>query len=73
MNSFGNFKFLVEKNGSHSEMRILGCDNSWSHEVIDHSGKLMSHDMVAPFNIMGKKLAFMRSSPPAASMTVWYT
>jgi hypothetical protein len=27
MNSFGNFKFLVEKNGSHSEMRISGCDS----------------------------------------------
>jgi hypothetical protein len=26
MNSFGNFKFLVGKNDSHSEMRILGCD-----------------------------------------------
>jgi hypothetical protein len=26
MNFFGNFKFLVGKNGSHSEMRILGCD-----------------------------------------------
>jgi hypothetical protein len=26
MNSFGNFKFLVEKNGSHSKMRISGCD-----------------------------------------------
>jgi hypothetical protein len=26
MNSFGKFKFLVGKNGSHSEMRISGCD-----------------------------------------------
>jgi hypothetical protein len=26
MNSFGNIKFLVGKNGSHSKMRISGCD-----------------------------------------------
>jgi hypothetical protein len=37
MNSSGNFKFLVGKNGSHSEMRISGCDNV-SHELRVHAG-----------------------------------
>jgi hypothetical protein len=33
-------------------------------------GKLMSHDLVAPDNAVGKKLIFTRSSPPTASMMV---
>jgi hypothetical protein len=33
-------------------------------------GKLMSHDLAAPDNVVGKKLAFTRSSPTAASMIV---
>jgi hypothetical protein len=44
--------------------------HSWSHEVTDHSSKLMSHDVDAPINTVGRKLASTRSSPPAASMTV---
>jgi hypothetical protein len=32
MKSFGNFKFLVGKNGSHSEMRISGCDTGEVHQ-----------------------------------------
>jgi hypothetical protein len=44
--------------------------HSWSHEVIEHSGKLISHDLVASVNTVGRKLAFTRSSPPVASMTV---
>jgi hypothetical protein len=31
---------------------------------------LMSHDRAAPDNIVGRKFAFTRSSPPTASMTV---
>jgi hypothetical protein len=42
----------------------------WSHEVIDPSGKLMSHDLAALVNTVGKKLAFTQSSPPAVSMTI---
>jgi hypothetical protein len=47
--------------------------HSWSHKVIDPSGKLMSHDLTMPVNVVGRKLAFTRSSPPTASMTVCYT
>jgi hypothetical protein len=43
---------------------------SWSYEVIDHSGKLMSHDLAASVNVVGRKLAFTQSSPPVASMMV---
>jgi hypothetical protein len=48
----------------------MNMTHSWSQEVIDHSGKLMSHDLAALVNAMGRKLAFTRLSPPAASMTV---
>jgi hypothetical protein len=48
----------------------MNMAHSWSHEVIDTLGKLMSHDLVALVNAVGKKLAFTRSSPPVASMTV---
>jgi hypothetical protein len=44
--------------------------HSWSHEVIDPSGKLMSHDLAAPVNAVGKKLAFTRLSPLVASMMI---
>jgi hypothetical protein len=37
---------------------------------MDALGKLMSHDLAAPINAVCRKLAFTRSSPPAASMTV---
>jgi hypothetical protein len=30
----------------------------------------VSHDLAAPDNVVGRKLAFTQSSPPAASMTV---
>jgi hypothetical protein len=33
--------------------------------VIDPSGKLTSHDLVTPVNVVGRKLAFTQSSPPA--------
>jgi hypothetical protein len=44
MNPFGNFKFLVGKNGSHFEMRILGCDTLkiWSHYLIGHRCEIYS-------------------------------
>jgi hypothetical protein len=48
----------------------MNMAHSWSHEVTDPSGKLMSHDLAALVNAMGRKLAFTRSSPSAASMTV---
>jgi hypothetical protein len=44
--------------------------HNWSQEVIDPSGKLMSHDIVTLINVVGRMLAFTRSSPQAASMTV---
>jgi hypothetical protein len=44
--------------------------HSWSYEVTDPLGKLMSHDLAAPINAVSRKLAFTRSSPLAASMTV---
>jgi hypothetical protein len=28
--------------------------HSWSHEVIDHSGKLLSHDLATLVNAVGK-------------------
>jgi hypothetical protein len=49
---------------------LMNMAHSWSHEVIDPSGKLMSHDLVVPVNVVGRKLVFTRLSPPAASMTV---
>jgi hypothetical protein len=36
----------------------MNIAHSWSQEVIDPLGKLMSHDLVVPVNVMGKKLAF---------------
>jgi hypothetical protein len=51
----------------------MNMAHNWSHEVIDPSGKLMSHDLAVPVNAVGRKLAFIRSSPPAASMMIWYT
>jgi hypothetical protein len=48
----------------------MNMAHSWSHEVIDPLGKLMSHDLAAPVNAVGRKLAFTRSSPPVATMTV---
>jgi hypothetical protein len=43
----------------------------WSQEWVDPTGKLISHDLAAPDNAVGRKFAFTRSSPLAASMTVW--
>jgi hypothetical protein len=37
---------------------------------MDHSVKLMSHDLAASDNVVCRKLAFTRSSLLAASMTV---
>jgi hypothetical protein len=48
----------------------MNMAHNWSHEVTDHSSKLMSHDLAVPVNAVGRKLAFTRSSPLAASMTV---
>jgi hypothetical protein len=48
----------------------MNMAHRWSHEVTDPSGKLMSHDLTVSVNSMGRKLAFTRSSPPAASMTI---
>jgi hypothetical protein len=31
---------------------------SWSQQVMDPSGKLMSHDLATPVNALGRKLAF---------------
>jgi hypothetical protein len=31
---------------------------------------LISHDLATPDNAIGRKFAFTRSSPPAASMTI---
>jgi hypothetical protein len=50
MNSFGNFKFLVEKNGSHSEMRISGCDR-YTEELRKIHGPEVENLMLVPFNI----------------------
>jgi hypothetical protein len=36
----------------------MNMAHNWSHEVIDHLGKLMSHDLAAPVNTIGRKLAF---------------
>jgi hypothetical protein len=43
MNSFGNFNFLVGKNGSHSEMRISGCDTCYAERVFLHPVGSTSH------------------------------
>jgi hypothetical protein len=40
-------------------------------QAMDALGKLMSHDLVAPVNAVGRKLAFTRSSPSTTSMIVW--
>jgi hypothetical protein len=36
----------------------MNMTHYWSHEVIDPSGKLISHDLVVPVDAVGKKLAF---------------
>jgi hypothetical protein len=36
----------------------MNLAHSWSHEVTDPLGKLMSHDLAMPVNAVGKKLAF---------------
>jgi hypothetical protein len=36
----------------------MNMAHSWSQEVIEPLGKLMSHDLPAPVNVVGKKLAF---------------
>jgi hypothetical protein len=36
----------------------MNMAHSWSHEVTDPSDKLMSHDLAAPVNAIGRKLAF---------------
>jgi hypothetical protein len=48
----------------------MNMAHNWPQEVIDPSAKLMSHDLAASVNVVGKKLAFTQSSPPTASMTV---
>jgi hypothetical protein len=48
----------------------MNMAHSWSHEVTDPSGKLMSHDLAAPVNAVRRKLALTRLSPLAASMMV---
>jgi hypothetical protein len=48
----------------------MNMAHSWSQEVIDPLGKLMSHDLAAPINVMGIKLAFTRLSSPAESIMV---
>jgi hypothetical protein len=48
----------------------MNMAQSWFHEVTDPPGKLMSHDLAAPINVVGRKLAFTRSSPSMVSMTV---
>jgi hypothetical protein len=58
--------------GLGSRWTLIGVlEVPWSQEWMDPSGKLMSHDMTAPDNAVCRKLAFTRSSPPVASMTVW--
>jgi hypothetical protein len=47
----------------------MNMAHSWPHEVIDPSGKLMSYDLVALVNAVGRKLAFTQSSPLATSIT----
>jgi hypothetical protein len=49
---------------------LMNMAHSWSQEWIDPSGKLMSHDLAAPDNAVGRTFAFTWSSPPTASMTV---
>jgi hypothetical protein len=46
----------------------INMAHSWSQEVVDLSGKLMSHDLATAVNTVGRKLAFTRSSLPTASM-----
>jgi hypothetical protein len=48
----------------------MNMAHSWSYEGIDPSGKLISHDLAASINVMGRKLVFTRSSPPVDSMTI---
>jgi hypothetical protein len=36
----------------------MNMTQSWFQEVTDPSGKLMSHDLSAPVNVVGRKLAF---------------
>ncbi len=35
---------------------LINVAHSWSKEVTDPSGKLMSHDLVARVNVVGRKL-----------------
>jgi hypothetical protein len=51
-------------------MFLMNVAHSWSQELMDPSGKFMSHDLTVPINAVGRKLAVTRSSPPVASMTV---
>jgi hypothetical protein len=44
--------------------------HSWSQEWMDLLGILMNHYLAAQVNTVCKKLAFTRSSPLTASMTV---
>jgi hypothetical protein len=41
----------------------MNMAHSWSHKVIDSSGKLMSHDLAAPVNAVGRKLTFTDRLP----------
>jgi hypothetical protein len=36
----------------------MNMAHSWSQEIMDPSGKLMSHDQATPDNVVGRKLAF---------------
>jgi hypothetical protein len=36
----------------------MNMAHRWSHEVIDPSGRLMSHDLVALVNVVDRNLAF---------------
>jgi hypothetical protein len=48
----------------------MNVAHSWSQELMDPSGKFMSHDLTVPVNAVGRKLAVTRSSPLVASMIV---
>jgi hypothetical protein len=37
---------------------------------MDPLGRLMSHDLAALVNVVGRMLAFTQLSPPTASMTI---
>jgi hypothetical protein len=48
----------------------MNMAHSWSQELMDPLGRLMSHDLAVLVNAVGRKLALTRSSPLAAPMTV---